>query len=49
SQFKSPIVLLLLFAAGLSVIVQDSVDATIILGIVFLSGLLGFWSRKRKL
>ncbi|EMN47690.1 E1-E2 ATPase [Leptospira interrogans str. L1207] len=46
SQFKSPIVLLLLFAAGLSVIVQDSVDAIIILGIVFLSGLLGFWQEK---
>lgn len=46
SQFKSPIILLLLLAAGLSVIVRDSIDAVIILGIVFLSGLLSFWQEK---
>lgn len=42
-QFKSPIILILLFAAGISAFLQDTTDATIILGIVFLSGLLGFW------
>ncbi|WP_425460246.1 magnesium-translocating P-type ATPase [Leptospira semungkisensis] len=43
NQFKSPIILLLFMAAGLSVIVQDAADAIIILGIVLASGLLGFW------
>ncbi|RHX90491.1 magnesium-translocating P-type ATPase [Leptospira stimsonii] len=43
SQFKSPIILLLFFAAGLSIIVRDSTDAMIILGIVLISGVLGFW------
>ncbi len=43
SQFRSPIVLLLFFAAGLSFVVRDSTDALIILGIVFISGVLGFW------
>ncbi|MCG6193392.1 magnesium-translocating P-type ATPase [Leptospira sp. FAT2] len=42
SQFKSPIVLLLFFAAGLSIVVRDPADALIILGIVFVSGILGF-------
>lgn len=43
SQFKSPIILLLFFAAGLSIVVRDSTDAMIILGIVLISGVLGFW------
>ncbi|MBM9501721.1 magnesium-translocating P-type ATPase [Leptospira sp. 201903071] len=43
SQFKSPIILLLFFAAGLSIIVRDSTEAMIILGIVLISGVLGFW------
>ncbi|MBM9577177.1 magnesium-translocating P-type ATPase [Leptospira sp. 201903070] len=43
SQFKSPIILLLFFAAGLSIIVRDSTEAIIILGIVLISGVLGFW------
>jgi len=42
-QFKSPIVLLLLFATGLSFFLHDPVNAFIILAIVFASGLLGFW------
>lgn len=46
SQFKSPIILLLFFAAGLSIIVRDSTDAIIILGIVFVSGILGFWQER---
>jgi P-type Mg2+ transporter len=43
AQFKSPITLILIGAAGLSFFVRDPTDATIILGIVFVSGLLGFW------
>jgi len=41
-QFRSPIVLLLLFAAGLSWAVQDRTDALIVLGIVLASALLSF-------
>jgi P-type Mg2+ transporter len=43
SQFKSPIILILLFATGLSFLLRNYTDATIILIIVVLSGLLGFW------
>src|SRR5712692_5339061 len=43
SQFKSPIILILLIAAGLSFFLQDAADAIIILVIVFVSGLLSFW------
>src|SRR4051812_8546259 len=42
-QFKSPIILILLIAAGISAFLGDTTDTAIILGIVFLSGLLGFW------
>jgi Mg2+-importing ATPase len=42
-QFKSPIILLLLFATGLSFFLHDPVNALIILAIVLVSGLLGFW------
>jgi Mg2+-importing ATPase len=42
-QFKSPIILLLLFATGLSFFLHDSVNAIIILAIVLASGCLGFW------
>jgi Mg2+-importing ATPase len=42
-QFKSPITLLLLFAAILSFFLHDRTDAIIILIIVAASGLLGFW------
>ena len=43
SQFKSPIILILLFATGLSLFLNNLVDASIILAIVLISGLLGFW------
>lgn len=43
SQFNSPIILILLFATGLSFFLHNLVDATIILIIVIVSGLLGFW------
>ncbi|MGC1389540.1 MAG: magnesium-translocating P-type ATPase [Bacteroidales bacterium] len=42
-QFKSPIILILLFATGLSLFLHNIVDASIILVIVLISGLLGFW------
>ncbi|WP_255211197.1 cation-transporting P-type ATPase, partial [Methylogaea oryzae] len=43
AQFKTPIILLLMVAAGLSFYLGDRTDGGIILGIVTLSGLLGFW------
>jgi Mg2+-importing ATPase len=43
SQFKSPIILILIGAAVLSLFLQDTTDALIILAIVLASGLLGFW------
>ena len=43
AQFKSPITLILIGAAGLSFFLHDPTDAVIILGIVLVSGLLGFW------
>ncbi len=46
SQFKSPIILILLFATGMSFFLHDPVDASIILGIVLVSGLLGFWQER---
>ena len=46
AQFKSPIILILLFAAGLSFFLQDPTDALIILVIVSASGLLGFWQER---
>jgi Mg2+-importing ATPase len=45
-QFKSPIILILLFAAVLSLFLHDSADALIILMIVLVSGLLGFWQER---
>src|SRR5215469_17434420 len=46
AQFKSPIILILLFAAVLSLFLSDTTDAAIIVMIVFISGLLGFWQEK---
>jgi len=43
AQFKSPIILILLAATGLSIFLHNIVDASIILAIVVVSGLLGFW------
>ncbi|GAB3853850.1 magnesium-translocating P-type ATPase [Hymenobacter terrigena] len=41
-QFQSPISLILIGAAGLSLFLRDVVDASIILGIILVSGLLSF-------
>jgi Mg2+-importing ATPase len=46
AQFKSPITLILLFAAGLSFFLNENVNVLIILAIVFISGLLGFWQER---
>ena len=43
SQFKSPIILILFIATGLSFFLGDPVDAFIILTIILVSGLLGYW------
>jgi Mg2+-importing ATPase len=45
-QFKSPLILILLFAAALSSFLHDATDALIILGIVLASGMLGFWQER---
>lgn len=46
-QFTSPIILILIGAAVLSIFLQDVTDAVIILVIVIVSGLLGFWQEHR--
>ena len=46
SQFKSPLILILFFATGLSFFLRNPVDAFIILTIVLVSGLLGFWQER---
>jgi len=43
AQFKSPIVIILILATGLSLFLHNLVDASIIFTIVLISGLLGFW------
>jgi Mg2+-importing ATPase len=45
-QFKTPLILILLFAAGLSFFLRNPIDALIILTIVAVSGLLGFWQER---
>jgi len=46
SQFKSPVTLLLIIAAILSACLGDVTDTIIILIIVLISGILGFWQEK---
>ncbi|UOA07288.1 magnesium-translocating P-type ATPase [Methylobacter sp. S3L5C] len=46
AQFKNSIILILLFATGLSFFLNDRLDACIILTIVLISGCLGFWQEK---
>ena len=42
NQFKSPMILILLFGAGLSCFLQDAFDAATILAIILVGALLGF-------
>ena len=46
AQFKSPIIIILLCATGLSFVLHDATDALIILAIVLVSGLLGFFQER---
>ena len=47
SQFKSPLVLILIFAAAISIFVGEYTDALIVLAVVFGSTLLGFTQEYR--
>lgn len=46
SQFKSPIILILVVATVLAGLLGDVTDTVIILAIIALSGLLGFWQER---
>ena len=46
-QFKSPLIIILLAAAALSAFLSDPTNAVIIIAIVAISGLLGFWQERR--
>ncbi len=46
SQFRSPITLILIFASGLSFFLGDVTDTVIILIIILISSMLGFWQEK---
>jgi Mg2+-importing ATPase len=46
AQFKSPLTLILIFAGGLSFFLGDPVNAIIILAIILVSSLLGFWQER---
>lgn len=47
AQFTSPVTILLLVAALLSLLVGEGVDGTIIIGILLVSGALGLWQERR--
>ncbi len=46
NQFRSPLVLILMVAAILAAFLRDATNAGIILAIVVISGLLGFWQER---
>jgi Mg2+-importing ATPase len=46
TQFKSPLILILIFAGALSFFLGDPVNAFIILAIILISSLLGFWQER---
>jgi Mg2+-importing ATPase len=45
-QFLSPIIIILVIATVLAIVLGDVIDSTIILVIIVLSGLLGFWQER---
>ena len=45
-QFRSPLIIILLFAAVISAFLSDPTDAGIIISIVVLSAVLGFWQER---
>ncbi len=46
AQFKSPIIIILLFASVLSLFLKDVTNSIIIFFILFISGVLSFWQEK---
>jgi Mg2+-importing ATPase len=46
NQFKNPVIIILISASILSLILNNSIDAVIILIIVFVSSTLGFWQER---
>lgn len=46
SQFNTPLIYMLLFAAGLSLLLYDKTDALIILGIIIISTFLSFFQER---
>ena len=46
NQFKSPLILILIFAGGLSFLLGDPTNASIILAIILVSSILGFWQER---
>jgi P-type Mg2+ transporter len=46
TQFKSPLIMILIFAGALSFFLGDTVNAVIILTIILISSLLGFWQER---
>jgi P-type Mg2+ transporter len=46
SQFKSPIIIIFIFTSVISFFLGQTEDALIIISIVIVSGLLGFWQEK---
>lgn len=46
-QFKSPLIILLIVAAAISLFLSDHADAVIILSIISISGLLGFFQERK--
>lgn len=47
NQFRSPLVILLLVAMGISLVLGDRMDVLIVLAVVLMSTLLGFWQEYR--
>lgn len=48
SQFKSPLVLILLFATMLAIVLREGIDAFIMIGIILISSLLGFYQEFKS-
>ncbi len=46
SQFKSPIILIFIFTSLLSLFLGEIEDATLIITIIIISGILGFWQER---
>jgi Mg2+-importing ATPase len=45
-QFRSPIILILLLAAALSMVLGEMIDAAIVIAIVMVSGILGYYQER---